>query len=209
MKKAAIMVYPMFCMQEISCLTELFTFADKAICVFAASLDPVKSEDGFTILPDQTFDEFVRDDFDCIILPGIWDPVSVAANEKNISFLSQFQEDDILIAAISSSPMLLAKANVLHNHTFYHGLFEECFDEFDYLAAVRHNVVRKPVVIDGNLITAVGFAFREFAVAVLHALHMPCPDQVFSGVQREYSEEELTHYFKSEEEMFADLRENK
>lgn len=207
MKKAAIMVYPMFCMQEISCLTELFKFAGKEICVFASSLEPVRSEDGFTILPDQTVDEFILDDYDCIILPGIWSPISVAEDEKIISFLSQFQEDNLLLAAISSAPILLAKAKLLNNHSFCHGLFEECFDEFDYLSAVRHNVVRKPLVLDGNIITAIGFAFREFAVAVFHALHMPCPDKIFSGITHEYKEEELTFYAMSDDEMFADLRE--
>lgn len=206
MKKAAIMVYPTFCMQEISCLTELFLFADKKINVFAASLDPVMSEDGFTILPEMTFDEFKREDYDCVVLPGIWDPEAAADNEKNIAFLRQFREDDILIAAISSSPMLLAKAGLLEHKNFYHGLFEECFDEYDYLHAVAHNVVRKPVVEDQNMITAVGFAFREFAVAVLQKLAIPCPDHVFSGVTREYTEEELTHYWMSAEEMFSDMR---
>ena len=34
MKKAAIMLYPMFSMQEISCTTELFKFYDKDIITF-------------------------------------------------------------------------------------------------------------------------------------------------------------------------------
>ena len=36
MKKAAVMVYPMFSMQEISCTTELFKFYDKEIVTFSA-----------------------------------------------------------------------------------------------------------------------------------------------------------------------------
>lgn len=60
MKKAAIMLYPRFSMQEISCTTELFLFYDKEIVTFSADGGPVKSEDGFTILPDRPFDEFCR-----------------------------------------------------------------------------------------------------------------------------------------------------
>lgn len=208
MKKAAVIVYPLFSMQEISCLTELFKFADKELCVFGASLDPVMSEDGFRILPEKTFQEFEREAFDCLVLPGIWDPYEVSLDERIIDFLRQFQEDPILIASISSSPMLLAKAGLLKNRKFIHGFFEEMFDEFDYLKEVYDQIERKPVVYDQHLITAVGFAFREFAVEVLRALGMPCPDRVFSGITKEYTPEELTFHYMSEEEMFSDCRES-
>lgn len=39
MKKAAIMLYPMFSIQEISCTTELFKFYDKDIITFSAGGD--------------------------------------------------------------------------------------------------------------------------------------------------------------------------
>lgn len=46
MKKAAVMLYPLFSLQEISCLTELFKFYDKEIVTFSAGREPVSSEDG-------------------------------------------------------------------------------------------------------------------------------------------------------------------
>jgi protein deglycase len=45
MKKAAIMIFPQFCMQEISCLTEIFKFYNKEIAVFASTLSPINSDD--------------------------------------------------------------------------------------------------------------------------------------------------------------------
>ena len=45
MKKAAVMLYPLFSLQEISCLTELFLFHGKEIVTYAAERAPVKSED--------------------------------------------------------------------------------------------------------------------------------------------------------------------
>lgn len=50
MKKAAIMIYPEFCMQEISCLTEIFKFYDNEIAVFASSLNLFKSEEELTFI---------------------------------------------------------------------------------------------------------------------------------------------------------------
>ena len=40
MKKAAVMLYPMFSMQEISCTTELFKFYDKDIVTYSADGGP-------------------------------------------------------------------------------------------------------------------------------------------------------------------------
>ena len=60
MKKAAIMLYPLFSIQEISCTTELFKFYDKEIVTFAAGREPVKSEDGFTVLPDRALEDYIQ-----------------------------------------------------------------------------------------------------------------------------------------------------
>ena len=64
MKKAAVMLYPMFSMQEISCTTELFKFCGKEIVTFSAGGEPVRSEDGFTVLPDRPFEAFCREEVD-------------------------------------------------------------------------------------------------------------------------------------------------
>ena len=193
MKKAAIMIFPQFCMQEISCLTEIFKWYDKEITVFASSLSPVNSEDGFTILPHKTFSDFNRDEYDCIITPGIWDFRVALNDDKNIEFLKQFSDDkEIVIASISSSPILLGKAGILKNHKFCCGLFEEDIDKYSFIP--RENIVRKLVCQDKNLITAIGFAFREFAVVVARKVGIDCDENIFAPVIREYSEEELTFH---------------
>ena len=155
MKKAAVMVYPMFSMQEISCTTELFKFYDKEIVTFSAGREPVKSEDGFTILPDMVFEEFRREDFACLVLPGIWEPLPVMLDERNIRFLERFRGDDsLVIGSISSSPLLLGKAGLLEGKRFTHGVYEEFLDAFPVVP--REGVVRTYLVEDGKLITAHG-----------------------------------------------------
>ena len=193
-KKAAIMTYSQFCMQEISCLTELFKFNDKDITVFASKINPIKSEDGFTILPDKTFSQFERQKYDCLILPGIWDYRNALQDDANIEFLKQFKDDSkIIIGSISSSPILLAKAEVLDMHMFCAGLYEEVIDKYTFIP--RKNLVRKHICEDGNLITAIGFAYREFAIAVMRKLGFQCGDGEFKGVIKEnYTEEELTYH---------------
>lgn len=199
MKKAAVMLYPLFSMQEISCTTELFKFYDKEIVTFSAGREPVKSEDGFTILPDKAFEEFRREDFDCLVLPGIWEPLPVLLDERNIRFLEQFRGDNsLIIAAISSSPLLLGKAGLLEGKKFTHGVFEEFLDAFPVVP--REGIVRTFMVEDGNVITAYGGAFREFAAAVAHQVGIDCPDTLFSDMTgKAYTEEDFIFHLPPED----------
>ena len=199
MKKAAVMLYPLFSMQEISCTTELFKFYEKEIVTFSAGREPVKSEDGFTILPDKAFEEFRREDFDCLVLPGIWEPLPVMLDERNIRFLEQFRGDrSLVIAAISSSPLLLGKAGLLDGRRFTHGVFEEFMDAFPVMP--REGIVRTFMVEDGNLITAYGGAFREFAAAVAHRVGIDCPDTIFSDMTgKAYTEEDFIFHLPPED----------
>lgn len=199
MKKAAIMLYPLFSMQEISCTTELFKFYDKEIVTFAAGREPVKSEDGFTILPDKSFEDFRREDFDCLVLPGIWEPLPVMLDERNIRFLEQFRGDgSLVIAAMSSSPLLLGKAGLLEGKKFTHGVFEEFLDAFPVMP--REGIVRTFIVEDGNLITAYGGAFREFAAAVGRKAGIDCPNTIFSDMAgKTYTEEDFIFHLPPED----------
>lgn len=198
MKKTAVLLYPLFSLQEIGTLTELLKFYDRKIVTFSAGREPVKSEDGFTILPDRDLTEFCREEFDSLVLPGIWEPLPVLLDNRIIRFLEQFRGDgDILIAAISAGPLLLGKAGLLEGRRFTHGVFEEFLDAFPVMP--RENAVRTYLVEDGNLITAYGGAFREFAVAVAHRLGIDCRDQIFDPMAgKEYTEEDFIFHLPPE-----------
>ena len=180
MKKTAVLLYPLFSLQEIGALTELFKFYQREIVTFSAGREPVKSEDGFTILPDRDLTEFRREEFDSLVLPGIWEPLPVLLDDRIIRFLEQFRGDgELLLAAISAGPLLLGRAGLLEGKRFTHGVFEEFLDAFPVMP--RENTVRTYLVEDGNLITAYGGAFREFAAAVARNLGIDCPAQIFAS----------------------------
>lgn len=197
-KKTAVILYPLFSLQEIGTLTELLRFYDREIVTFSAGREPVKSEDGFTILPDRDLTEFCREEFDSLVLPGIWEPLPVMLDDRVIRFLEQFRGDgEILLAAISAGPLLLGKAGLLEGKRFTHGVFEEFLDAFPVMP--RENVVRTYLVEDGNLITAYGGAFREFAVAVAHRLGIDCRDRIFDPVAgQDYKEEDFVFHLPPE-----------
>lgn len=202
-RKSAVMIYPYFSLQEITCLTScLSIWYDHEIHVFASSKNSMKSEEGFQVIADKTFDEFDADAYDCLILPGIINPIPALFDTENIRFLKKLAGKDIVIASISSSPMLLAKAGLLENRKFTCGVFDEVIQFCDFIP--KHNVVHVPICRDENMITAIGFAFREFAIAVLRAIGLECGDTILQGVTREYSEEELT--FMMGEENFKEFQ---
>lgn len=152
MKKIAVMIYPHFSMQEISCLTDaLVIYFEQEIDVFAADKNIIVTEDNFQVIANRTFDEFKSDEYSCVILPGIANPLPALFDERNIDFLRHLKNQDILIASISSSPMLLAKAGLLDDVQFVSGMWDEIATRLDFVP--HKNRVYKPVVKDKNIIT--------------------------------------------------------
>lgn len=194
MKKIAVLIYPYFSMQEISCLTDaLSVYYHQNIDIFASSSNIIKTEDNFQIIANKTLDEFHVADYACLILPGTLNPLPALFDERIITFLKQLHGQDILIASISSSPMLLAKAGLLDNTYFTSGIWKEISDYFDFIPS--QNIVSQPLVKDRNIITAIGFAFREFAVEVIKTLGIDdCKDGLFNGIVENNCEKNYTYF---------------
>lgn len=195
-KKAAILIYPEFSNYEISIVSAIFKTFEKEIVVFAAEKNVVDSEEGFHFIPDKILDEFSIEEYDCLLLPGMWCFPSVLNDERYISFLRQFKNNEsIIIASISSSPILLAKAGVLEGKKYCAGLFEEDIDKYDFFN--RECIVKAPLVTDGNLITAMGMAYREFAIEVARKLNLDCDEGWFSGIKKPIKAEDYTFFRKN------------
>ncbi|MGN0144624.1 MAG: DJ-1/PfpI family protein [Clostridium sp.] len=193
MKKIAVMIYPYFSMQEISCLTDgLKVYFNIDVEVFASSKEVITSEDNFQVIANKTFDEFNVEEYDCLILPGMYNILPALFDERNIEFLKKLKGKDILISSISSSPILLAKAGLLEDVHFTCGIWDEISQNFDFIP--QDNIIHQPVIKDKNFITAIGFAYKEFAIETIRALGIDeCRDGLFNGITRDYSEEELTY----------------
>lgn len=201
-KKSAVMIYPWFSLQEITCLTACLTvWYGRELDIFASNKNVMKSEEGFQVIADKTFDEFDPDAYDCLILPGIINPLPALFDDENIKFLSGLAGKDILIASISSSPLLLARAGLLEDRKFTCGVWDEILHFLDFVP--KQNIIHVPITRDENVITAIGFAFREFAVQVLQAVGIECGDDILGSVTKAYTEEELT--FKMGADNFAEF----
>lgn len=207
-KKYAVMIYPNFSLQEITCLTSCLSvwFGEK-IDTVASEMKPYESEDGFLVTPTKTVDEVQASDYKCIILPGTINPLPALYDDKLIDFLRKGKDSDTLFAAISSSPILLSKAGVLDGKDFTAGYFMQMTEVFSFIE--KNHFIHKPIIESGNVITGIGMFFREFAENVLNKLGYDVGEHFMNEVGSEYTESELTFYWTDEEynEFLEELKE--
>ena len=205
MKKVLCIIYPNFSLYEITALTSTLALSfDITIDYVSSENSMVVSEDGLPCQPTKTLDQIRIEDYSCVILPGMVNIGPTLQDEKLISFLRSLNEQDILIAAISSAPLLLAKAGLLNDTKFTGGIWQNFFDYFEFLP--RENFKAKAVLQDKNIITAVGFAHQEFARKVLLSLGLVGNADNYFKERNQYSEEELI--FNLSEEEFAEMKQS-
>ena len=205
MKKALCIIYPNFSLYEVVGLTSTLALSfGIEIDYVGSDRGIITSEDGLACQPTRTLDEVVIEDYSCVILPGMINIAPALHDEKLISFLRSLNQQEVLIAAISSAPILLAKAGLLKDTKFTGGIWQNFFDYFEFLP--RKNFKAKAVLQDKNIITAVGFAHQEFARKVLLSLGLVGNAENYFKERNQYSEEELI--FNLSEEEFAEMKQN-
>ena len=190
MKKVLCVIYPNFSLYEIASLTSTLALSfDITIDYVASNHSMIVSEDGLPCQPTKTLNQIRLEDYSCVILPGMVNIVPALQDEKLNSFLRGLGKQNILIAAISSAPLLLAKAGLLNDTKFTGGIQQNFFDYFEFLP--RENFQPKLVVQDKNIITAIGFAHQKFARKVILGLGLAENTDNYFKEQNEYSEEDL------------------
>ena len=190
MKKVLCIIYPNFSLYEITALTSTLALSfDVTIDYVASDNSIVISEDGLPCQPTKTLEQIRIEDYSCVILPGMANIGPALQDEKLNSFLKGLDKKEILIVAISSAPILLAKAGLLNDTKFTGGIWQNFFGYFGFLP--RENFQPKLVVQDKQIITAIGFAHQEFARKVILSLGLAANTDNYFKERNDYSEEDL------------------
>lgn len=198
MRKFAVLLYPDFSLQEITCLTSVLTvWFGERIDYIASENKEYRSEEGLRVIPTKTTADAEITDYDCVILPGTINPLPALFDEKLIEFIRSGNGSDIVFAAISSSSILLSKAGILNGKKFTSGFFMQMADSFDFVE--KDNFIHKGLIEDGNVITGIGMFFREFAEVVLKRFGYDIGSNFMRDTPEEYTEEELTFYWSDNE----------
>ena len=198
MKKVLCIIYPNFSLYEITTLTSTLALSFGVTIDYVASEHSIViSEDGLPCQPIKTLDQIRIEEYSCVILPGMVNIGSALQDEKLISFLRELGEQDVLITAISSAPLLLAKAGLLKDTKFTGGIWQNFFDYFEFLP--RENFQPKVLVQDKQIITAIGFAHQEFARKVILSLGLAENTDNYFKEQNDYATEDLIFTLSDQE----------
>lgn len=198
MKKVACLLYPNFSLYEIAPLTStlVLNFGRK-IDFIASTTETIYSEDGLPCHANKILEEINIEEYDCILCPGTIDFTPALRDEHLIRFLAGLDGKPIKIAAISSAPILLAKAGLLENTLYTGGIWQNFIDYFDFLPG--ENFRPLPVCEDGNIITGTGFTVNAFSRQVITSLGLIEDASMCFKESDDYSAEDFIFELSDEE----------
>lgn len=126
---------------------------------------PLKSSGGLTIFPDKIVSEITQtDDIDGILIPG--------GSERELKpeleeLIKKLNKEKKLIAAICAGPEFLAKAGILKDKRYTTSQTPQDYEEANEPDPFpRKTYQESRIVQDGNIITAQGHAFIDFAFKI-------------------------------------------
>lgn len=174
MKKTALLLFDLFSNYEISVALSILTQAGKKFDVFCIKEEAV-SEEGVCVKRDKDLPELLIEEFDSLLLPGCMDLRDIIDDERIHDFIRKFNLSEHVIASISSSPLLLLKADILGDKKYVAGVDKEGLLEEGFTMEQMKNMrdiselknedgTITSHLIDGNLLTAVGSDFIKFGV---------------------------------------------
>ena len=162
--KTYVFLYDGFADFEIAPLL-LFLREKTEVITFSFESGTQRSEEQLKVVVDKSIDEVDPDDVDLLLIPG-GNPEPHKERTDFHNLLKQVHERGKLIAAICGGPGFLAHAGLLKGLRIAHGYSAE--------DAVRvfegSDITDEDVIVQGNIITARGQAFAEFAVEVYRVL---------------------------------------
>ncbi|MFJ5765033.1 DJ-1/PfpI family protein [Lysinibacillus sp. NPDC093210] len=171
MKKTAVLLYPQFSEYELSVALSILMQGNKPIVTVGLNKNSsIKGESGLSCLADIQLCKVNLDEFDSLLLPGCLDIMTLVDAQELIDFIRKMSSNGAIIASISSSPYLLAKAGILKGKNYTVGLSIEGMQQ---LGVFDLNYYSDDLIVqDGPIITARGRGFIQFGVAFGKALQL-------------------------------------
>jgi protease I len=131
--------YPLYRLQEAGATVKVAGLGEKIY----------KGKYGVPIEVDGNTQNFVKENWHAVIIPGGWAPDKIRADQEALEIVSQATKKSNIVAAICHGLWVLASANVLQGKTVTS--FVNIKDDLIHAGA---RWIDQEVVIDGNLITS-------------------------------------------------------
>lgn len=153
---------------EFQILPCLYLLRERATVVTAGpDRNPLRSECGLTVVPQAGWDELHEPSFALVLVPGAPDMQAACEAPRLHALLQRCAARGALFGATSGGALVLHFAGLLAGRDYTTSITAEGRATLG-LDAARYREV--PVVADGNLVTAKGYAALDFAIAVARRL---------------------------------------
>jgi putative intracellular protease/amidase len=166
MKKVLCFIYEGFAdFETVLACSGLNGMEDHEIVYIAYEKSPVVSSGGLAIIPDKVVSELSStNDIEGLLIPGGSERMLKLELEK---LIQQLNEEKKLIAAICAGPEYLAKAGILGGIKYTTSQTPQVYKEKNELDPFpRETFVESRISQDGNILTAQGHAFVDFALKI-------------------------------------------
>ncbi|RQW12245.1 DJ-1/PfpI family protein [Paenibacillus rhizophilus] len=162
MKTTGVIIFPLFSEYELSVALSVLKQGNHPITTIGITSDPIIGESDLKVITDSTIYNVDIDSLDSILLPGCMDITTLYDNNDLIDFIRRCADynKELIIASISSSSYLLARAGLLEERKYTIGMYEEDRNQTGIFN--KKNYCHDLVVQDGNVLTARGRGFIEF-----------------------------------------------
>ena len=131
--------YPLYRFQEAGATVKVAGIGEKSY----------KGKYGVPIEVNGSCEDFVKENFDVVIVPGGWAPDKIRANEAALEIVRKANRDGAVIGAICHAGWVLASADVIKGRkvTSYKNIKHD-------MVNAGAEWVDQEVVVDGNMITS-------------------------------------------------------
>lgn len=170
MKKIAIFQHNLMADFETSLLTHFLNANYGYEIVSFGVLEEVKNKQGLIHKNQLKIDEIVVEDYEALVIPGGY---QFTFEEELLNKIREFYDKGKIIGAICAGSILLSKIGILDKHKYTTSLSnwnEMNFNKYGQDPFNRENYIESRVVKDGQIISAKGYAFVDFAGEVIEIL---------------------------------------
>lgn len=152
---------------------------DYEVVTIAYDKSPISTNSGFTMIPHQLISEIqITEDTAGIIIPG---GSLLDLRPKLQTLIQNLNNQNKLLAAICAGPQYFAASQVIGSRNFTTSRTPERYLELKESDPFNWDqYLNARIVVDGNLVTAKGFAFSDFAIEIWDYLGL-----ISSEVERE------------------------
>ena len=137
------------------------------VTIASTKTKPARGMFGATVVPDLELERVKVDDYDAVVFVGGAGAAAYFDHDRALSMAKDATEKGKKVCAICIAPVILANAGVLKGKraTVWNGEYKRMLENGGAI------YVNKAVVVDGNLITAIGpQAAREFGRTIAKQL---------------------------------------